>query len=489
MANPRDHGHDLGDDPLDLRRDAPLLDGWLSYRDFGAVPFGTPGHKQRVDLVGPVVRDDIPLYGGVDTIRQTRGAIAEADRRLARAWDADWGRISVGGSTHGNQTLMLSLCRPGDSVVVTRTLHRSLLLGMVLAGVTPVWVRPDVDETTGLPTHVPVERVERALSEHPRVRGVFLVEPTYVGTVSDVASIAEVVHERGLPLVVDQAWGAYFGFHSELPRHALQAGADAMVTSAHKTLPAYTQSAYVLANTGRIDRHRLDRAFEATATTSPSGTIAASADAARALMERDGERLLSHLIRIVDHARMRLGDIPGVTLLDDVVADDVIVDRVKLAVNVSNSGASGLAVEEDLVAVGMPVELADLDTVVPIISVNDDLESVDKFVDGVQASLSRQRTDPRSVLPSISWTVEPDVVMSPRDAYFAEHRTVSADEAIGQVSAELVAPYPPGIPVLTPGERITAAAVAGLGAVMSHGTQVRYAADPTLETFQVVAPT
>src|SRR4029079_19182689 len=99
MANPRDHGLELGDDPLDLRRDAPLLDGWLSYRDFGAVPFGTPGHKQRVDLVGPVVRDDIPLYGGVDTIRQTRGAIAEADRRLAKAWDADWGRISVGGST------------------------------------------------------------------------------------------------------------------------------------------------------------------------------------------------------------------------------------------------------------------------------------------------------------------------------------------------------------------------------------------------------
>jgi lysine decarboxylase len=487
MANPGDHGLDLGDDPLDLRRDAPLLDGWLSYRDFGAVPFGTPGHKQRLDLVGPVVRDDIPLYGGVDTIRQSRGAIADADRRLAAAWGADWGRISVGGSTHGNQTLMLALCRPGDSVVVTRTLHRSLLLGMVLAGVTPVWVRPEVDATTGLPTHVPVDRIEAALSDHPEVKAVFLVEPTYVGTVSDVAAVAEVAHARGLPLVVDQAWGAYFGFHPDLPRHALQAGADALVTSAHKTLPAYTQSAYVLGNTERIDRHRLDRAFEATATTSPSGTIAASADAARALMERDGERLLSHLLRIVDHARTRLRDTPGVTLLDDVIAADVIVDRVKLAINISGSGASGLAVEEDLVAQGMPVELADLDTVVPIISVNDDLASVDRFVDGVVSSLARQRSEPRPVLPSISWTVEPDVVMSPRDAYFADHRTVSAKEAIGQVSAELVAPYPPGIPVLTPGERVTEAAVTGLAAVRSHGTQVRYAADPTLATFQVVA--
>jgi lysine decarboxylase len=358
---------------------------------------------------------------------------------------------------------------------------------MVLAGVRPVWVRPDVDSVTGLPTHVPVERVERALSEHPDAKGVFLVEPTYVGTVSDVAAIADATHARGLPLVVDQAWGAYFGFHPDLPRHALQAGADAMVTSAHKTLPAYTQSAYVLANTGRLDRHRLDRAFEATATTSPSGTIAASADAARALMQRDGERLLSHLIRIVDHARARLTESPGVTLLDAVVDPNVIVDRVKLAINVSGSGASGLAVEEDLVALGMPVELADLDTVVPIISVNDDMASVDKFVDEVLASLKKQHGEPRQVLPSISWTVEPDVVMSPRDAYFAEHRTVSTQAAIGQVSAELVAPYPPGIPVLAPGERITESAVTGLAAVMSHGTQVRYAADPSLATLQVVA--
>ncbi len=475
------------DDPLGLRDDAPLLDGWLSYRASDPVPFGTPGHKQRIDLVGPVVRDDIPLYGGVDTIRQQAGAIAEADRRLARAWGAEWGRISVGGSTHGNQTLMLALCRPGDTVVVTRTLHRSLLLGMVLAGVTPVWVRPDVDPTTGLPTHVPVDRVRAALNRHPEAKAVFLVEPTYVGTVSDVAAHAGVAHAHGIPLVVDQAWGAYFGFHPDLPRHAIQAGADAMVTSAHKTLPAYTQAALVLARTQRIDPHRLDRAFDATATTSPSGTIAASADAARALMERDGPRLLGHLIRVVDHARERLRGVPGLVLLDDVVDPSVILDRVKLAINVSGTGAIGLAIEEDLIALGMPVELADRDTVVPIISVNDDQQSVDQFVDGVIASVERQRSAPRPVLPSIAWTVEPEVVLSPREAYFAEHETVSADDAIGQVSAELVAPYPPGIPVLAPGERITDAAVDGLRDAMSDGTQVRYAADPTLDTLQVVA--
>jgi lysine decarboxylase len=474
-------------DPKGLRKDAPLLDGWLDFRAADVTSFGTPGHKQRFDLVGQVVDGDVPLYGGVDTIRQRAGSMANADRKLARLWGADWGRISVGGSTHGNQTLALAICRPGDEVIVTRTLHRSLLLGMVLVGVTPIWVSPEVDPTTGLPTRVPVESVERALAEHPAAKAVFLVEPTYVGTLSDIAAHAEVAHARGIPLVVDQAWGAYFGFHPDLPRHALQSGADAMVTSAHKTLPAYTQSALIFARTDRIDRDRLERAFEATATTSPSGTIAASADAARALLERDGERLLGNLVQIVDHARDRLRKISGLVLLDDVVDRSVITDRAKLAINVSGTGATGLAIEDHMVAAGMPIELADRDTVVPLISMNDDLGSADRLVDGIGEAIERERSAPRVVRPSISWTVEPKVVISPRDAFFAPHSTVSADEAIGQVSAELVAPYPPGIPVLAPGELITSEAVEGLRDAMADGTQIRYAADRTLSTFQVVS--
>ncbi len=475
------------DDPSALRKDAPLLDGWLAFRASGAAPFTTPGHKQRLDLVGPVVRDDLPLYGGVDTVRQQLGRAADADRRLARLFGADWGRISVGGSTHGNQSLALALCRPGDEVIVTRTLHRSLLLGLVLVGATPVWVHPEIDPTTGLPTHVPAARLERALAEHPAARAVFLVEPTYAGALSDIAAHAEVAHAHGIPVVVDQAWGAYFGFHPELPRHALQAGADALVTSAHKTLPAHTPAALVLANTARIDADRLERAFEATATTSPSGTIAASADAARALLERDGERLLAQLLRLAEHARQRLRRVPGLVLLSDVVDPSVILDRAKLAINVSGVGANGLAIEDDLIRAGTPVELADRDTIIPIISLADDLATVDRFVDALEASVRLRRGTPRSVRPSISWTVRPQVVIPPRDAFFARHETLPAEVAIGRVSAELVAPYPPGIPVLAPGERITAEALEGLRQAMADGTQVRYAADRTLLTLQVVA--
>jgi lysine decarboxylase len=476
-------------DPLGLREDAPLFDAWLASRAADVAPFTTPGHKRRETLVGSLVRDDLPLYGGVDSVRQQAGLVAAAEARLAALWGADWGRISVGGSTHGNQTLALAMCRPGDEVIVTRTLHRSLLLGMVLVGVRPVWVRPEVDPTTGLPTAVPVERLARALALHPQSRAVFLVEPSYVGTLSDVRALAALAHAKGMPLAVDQAWGAYFGFHPALPRHALQAGADALVTSAHKTLPAYTQSALLLARTERIDADRLERAYEATATTSPSGTIAASADAARALLERDGERLLGQLLAIVDHARRRLRGIRGVVLLDDVVDPKIGVDRAKLAINVSGTGANGLALEDDLVAAGTPVELADRDTIVPVITINDDRGAVDRFVDALVASIERRRGAPRKISPSLAWTVEPQVALSPREAYFAPHETVPAEQAVGRVSAELVAPYPPGIPVLAPGERITGDAIEGLRQALAEGTQVRYAADRTLRTFQVVANT
>ena len=178
---------------------------------------------------------------------------------------------------------------------------------------------------------------------------------------------------------------------------------------------------------------------------------------------------------------------PGLVLLHDVIDRSVILDRVKLAINVSGAGATGLAIENHLVAAGTPVELADRDTIIPIISINDDMASVDRFVDTLTEAVERERGAPRTVQPSISWTVEPEVVLSPRDAFFSPHLTVAAEKAIGRVSAELVAPYPPGIPVLAPGERITGEAVDGLRQAMADGTQVRYAADRTLRTLQVVA--
>lgn len=468
-------------DPRGLRGDAPLLDAYLSFLEAGPRPFTIPGHKQRNDLVGIVVAGDVPLYGGLDTVKQSSGVLARAEGRAAQLWGADLCRFSVGGSTHGNQALALAVAQPGARVVVSRGLHRSLLLGLVLAGLDPVWVRPGVNPSTGLPTAVSVSDVEAALRAHPEVRAVFLGDPSYVGSIGDIAGHARAAHAHGIPLIVDAAWAAHFGFHPELPPHALALGADAIVTSAHKTLPAYSQGAMVLANTERIDAARLERAFEATHTTSPAGAILASIDAARSLLERDGEELIGHLLRRVSDAKGRLRAIEGLSVLDGPG-----VDPTKLVVLLAGTGASGHDVEADLLARRMPLEMADLDTIIPMLTIADDDAGVDELTEALTNAIARHRGSPRNPVVAAAWAVEPEVVMAPREAFFAEHELVRAEEAVGRVSAELVAPYPPGVPVLAPGERVTSATLDSLVRARDEGARIAYAFDPTLATLQVV---
>ena len=283
------------------------------------------------------------------------------------------------------------------------------------------------------------------------------------------------------------AWAAHLGFHPGLPPHALAAGADAMVTSAHKVLPAYTQGALVLARTDRLDRAcldpaRLNRSFEATHTTSPAGAIMASIDAARALLARDGEELCGRLLRVVAAAKDRLRQVPGLDVLDGPG-----VEPAKLVVLLAGTGAHGVAVEADLIAAGMPVEMADRDTIIPIVTLADDEAAVTRFTGTLAGIVEAHRGAPRRPVPAASWSVIPETAMPPRDAFFRRNENRPAAEAVGRVSAELVAPYPPGVPVLAPGEVITAAALDALRAAQADGSRIAYAADPTLATFQVIA--
>ncbi len=472
-------------DPLGLAADAPLLAAWLDFTAKAAtgelIPMGVPGHKQRHDLVGPVVAGDAPLYGGIDSIKHADVLRADAEARAAALWGADWCRFSVAGSTHGNQALALAVGQPGQEIIVTRTLHRSLLLGLVLAGLHPVWVRPEIDAVSGLPGPVAVHTVRAALAAHPGACGVFLGDPSYVGTTGNLAGHADAAHEAGVPLLVDAAWAAHLGFHPDLPPHALAAGADAMVTSAHKALPAYTQAAIVLARTERLDGARLHRAFEATHTTSPAGAIMASTDAARALLARDGERLCGRLLRGVAAARKRLREVPGVAVLDGPG-----VEPAKLVTLLAGTGANGNKVEADLIAVGMMVEMADRDTIVAIPTIADDEDRIARFTERLIETIEAHRGPPRHPAAAIAWTVWPETVMSPRDAFFSPNETVPATAAIGRVSAELIAPYPPGVPVLAPGELITAETIEALREVKADGGRIAYAADPSLATFQVI---
>ncbi|HEU5000554.1 MAG TPA: aminotransferase class V-fold PLP-dependent enzyme [Lapillicoccus sp.] len=469
-------------DPRGLRGDAPLLDAWLRFQEQAPTPFTIPGHKHRSDLVGDIVAGDVPLYAGLDTMKLSAGVLAAAEARAARLWGADRCRYSVGGATQANQAVALALAdSEGRRVVVGRTLHRSTLLGLVLAGLSPVWVRPEVDAATGLPLGVPPGAVAAALAAAPDAGAVLVADPSYVGTVGDVAGLAEVAHAHGVPLVVDAAWAAHFGFHPALPRHALQLGADAMVVSAHKTLPAWSQAALVLARTGRLDPVRLDAGVDATATTSPAGAILASIDAARALLEADGESLLGEAIDAVRVARARLSEVDGL-----VVLDGPSVDPLKLTLVLSRTGAHGVAVEDDLLAAGLPLEAAERDLLVAQVSLADTTRTLTRLVDMLLASIGRHRGAPRPVVTGAAYAVDPVTVLPPRAAFLAEAEAVPVARAVGRVCAELVAPYPPGIPVLAPGEEVTDAAIEALDRARADGVRVAYAADPTLATLRVV---
>jgi arginine decarboxylase len=463
------------------QRETPLADAAAAFLAAEITPFTTPGHKRAPHLVDDFLRLDLPLSSGADDLHMRSDVLGRAERLAADLWGADLCRFCGNGSTEGNQALALALGRPGDRAVVSRSTHKSVLAGLVLSGLEPVWVRPDVDPATGVPLALSPERVAEALARAPDACGVFLVEPSFVGVLSDVGALAELAHDSGLPLVVDQAWGAHFGFHPDLPPHALAAGADAFVASSHKTLAAFTQSAFLVARGGFLDLERLDESFELLHTTSVSAAVLASLDRARMILATRGEELLGETLRLAAHARGRLAEVDGLVVVD---ADD----PTKLALALPGTGADGLEVEADLFAQGIRFELANRDLLVPLLTMGDTEAGVERLCDALIASLERRRGEPRPPgAASAVWDVTPEAAMTPREAFFSSRETVDAAAAAGRVAAEMVVPYPPGIPAIAPGEVVSRELVEALRESAAGGTRLSYCADPTLGTLQVVA--
>lgn len=470
--------------------DTPLYDAYKSFLANPGTPFTVPGHKRNPELIDEFLALDIPHYIGVENRRVSTKRLATAERLAGELWGADWCGFSVQGSSHGNEAICLAVAKPGDKVIVARTIHKSLFFGIVLAGLEPVWIRPDIDEQTGLTAGMPVSRVAEALRRNPDAKAVMLVEPSYVGGVSDVAAHAELAHAHGIPLTVDAAWGAHLGFHPDLPPHAIQAGADVLVTSIHKHVTGFTQSSMVLAQGERIDLERLEAAFEGLHTTSPSGAIFASIDRARDLLAQRGAELLDQAIRLAHQARDRFRQVPGLGVVGLEIAERspalLMHDPTKIVLTLPGTGADGQLVADALEARGLHLEFADRDTFCPVITLADTPATVDFMVTEIIEAVEQHRGEPRPLVPITAWTLEPDTAMTPRDAFFADHERVSAAEAVGRIAAETAVPYPPGIPALAPGERITGATLAALQAEAASGTRIAYCGDPLLETVLVV---
>ena len=472
-----------------LRDSAPLLDAYLSYFESKRQPFTIPGHKQRASRLdaglGLVVDSDTPLYGGLDEIKLTNQVLKEAEALAATLWGADYARFSTGGSTHANQAIILALGKPGDKVALSRTAHRSVLSALVLAGLEPIWLSPQIDAATGVPIGISVAEFEKVINQKPIA--LLLTEPGYLGTLSDLPALIKAAHAHAIPVIVDAAWGGHFGFSTAVPAHCLAMGADALITSTHKALPGYSASAILIAQGAYLNLERIEQSFETTHTTSPAGAPLASIDGCRALLQTRGQQLISDLVINVEAFKNEVQSHFDLSIfLNTADFPTGRFDPTKIVLRANQLGASGVEIENALQAQLIRVEMADSDTIVFLATLVDSKEDFNHLATALIPILKSQQKSPRTTATSLSWSVIPTVAISMRDAYFAETEMVSAEKAMGRISADLIAPYPPGVAVVAPGEVLTKLIVQGLATTKAAGVRIAYATDPTLASYRVV---
>ena len=468
--------------------EGPLLDAWRAAHERRTRSMQIPGHKMRyrtpetepfaADLLQGLIRDDIPLQGGVDDNVFSGRFVEKAEHLWAEAIGADHARFLVGGSTQGNIAALTSVVAPDVTICIDRTSHRSAHAGLVTSGATPRWILPRIHPEFGVPMGVDAADVDMT-----GAYALFVTSPAYVGTMTNLAALAELCHAQDSVLIVDQAWGAHLDFLDGKGAHSQ--GADVVTTSVHKALTGYSQTAVTSLKGSRVLPSTLSHGVDLTATTSPSATLLASIDATRLALLRDAGRQLTLMSEAVHDARTALSKIPGVVALDDHNLG-CAVDPLKLTLWVPHTGTTGAAISAELWNQGIGVEAADADTLIMTVSIADDPEVLSDVVDSLTAIVEKLRGTPREPAPAATWRVQPDVVLTPRDAYFAHRRRLPLREAIGEVSTEQFCPYPPGVPLLAPGERVTEEVVEAID-VAGRSTRMAYCSDPTAETIEVVA--
>ncbi len=483
--------------PLDIASSqmaTPLLDVLEHCAQSSNAAFYTPGHKRGQgtpgilsDLFGGKVwRSDLPELPELDNLFAPQTAIKAAQDLAAEAFGADQTWFLVNGSTCGVIASILAVCEPGDKIILPRNVHQSAISGLILSGAVPVFVSPEYDADRQIAHSVTLQAVEESLRQHPDSKAVMIVYPTYYGVCGNVRAIADLAHQYNLPLLVDEAHGAHFAFHPNLPDSALSAGADLTVQSIHKTLSAMTQAAMLHCQGNRIDRDRVSKALQLVQSTSPSYLLLASLDAARQQMATQGAALMEQTLRLADQARSRINQIPNLSTLNPEQSPGCwALDRTRLTVTVSELGIDGFTADEILhQTLGVTAELPSLQHLTFIISLGNTQADIDRLV---QAFMILAK-EPRPVVLQFrrSECLMPQSLLTPRQAFFAPSETLPITQTVDRISAELVCPYPPGIPVLLPGEQITEDAIANLQQILAAGGMISGCADSTLETLRVV---
>lgn len=473
---------------------APIWEALLAYRDKQTARFHVPGHKggagldaEASALLGSVYALDVTEITGMDDLHQPEGIIAEAQQLAAACYGADHTFLLVGGSTAGNLALILALCKPGDTLLVQRDAHKSIINGLMLAGARAVFLAPRIDSQSGLPLGLRPEDVEAALERNPEAVGLFITDPNYYGIGIPLRPLIEAAHARGKPVLVDAAHGAHYGFHPALPESALAAGADGVVHSTHKMLTAMTMGAMLHLQGSRLRREAVASALAAVQSSSPSYPIMASLDLARRQLATQGAPWLEQAVSSASSVRDQLAMLPWLAQVpsrETIEASSVKCDPFKLTLADRTGTLSGFELMHELERRGCYSEMADPRHVTlafgPAMPSSDTTRLIDALLSisrefGLSEqelqtpgkNINKEAEAPLGVHPA--WLSEPVAFPFHSPCHTAQ---VNIADAAGYPAGTMIVPYPPGVPLLYPGETITRTHIKQLNEWIQAGSRV-----------------
>ncbi|MBM7586673.1 lysine decarboxylase [Bacillus pakistanensis] len=476
----------------------PLFTGLIEHSKKNPLQFHIPGHKKGAGM-DPEFRSfigenalsiDLINIGPLDDLHQPKGMIKQAQDLAAEAFGADHTFFSVQGTSGAIMTMVMSVCGPGDKIIVPRNVHKSVMSAIVFSGATPIFIHPDVDVDLGISHGITTDSVSKALEQNPDAKGVLVINPTYFGISADLKKIVEIAHSYQVPVLVDEAHGVHIHFHDDLPLSAMQAGADMAATSVHKLGGSMTQSSILNIREGLVSPKRVQSILSMLTTTSTSYLLLASLDVARKRLATEGKELIEQTIQLSETLRKKINDIEnlycvGKEILGTKATFDY--DPTKLIISIKDLGISGYDAEKWLREVhNIEVELSDLYNILCIITPGDTLAEGEKLVLALQ-ELSTQFSQinddsrPKVLLPDI-----PVLSLSPRDAFYADTEVIPIDDSVGRIIAEFIMVYPPGIPIFIPGEIITAENINYIKTNIAAGLPVQGPEDYDLRHLRVI---
>lgn len=480
------------------QNETPLFDALMEYVDRETIPFHVPGHKKGMGMDVKFKRFmgenpfkiDVTVFKLVDNLHHPTGPIKKAEELAADAYGSDAAFFSIHGTSGAIQAMIMSVVKNGEKIIIPRNVHKSVTAGVILSGAIPVYMQPELDKRVGIAHGVAPETVEETLRQNPDAKAVLIINPTYYGVATDIRKIVEIVHKYNIPLIVDEAHGPHLGFNDKLPVSGMEAGADICAQSTHKIIGALTQCSLLQVRVGRVDINKVKQQLSLLQTTSPSYILMASLDCARRQIALHGKELLEGTIELSNYARAEINKIPGLYCFgEDILGKPgaYAFDFTKITVTCRDLGITGYDLDMILAnKYHIQVELSDLYNILAVGSFGDTKENIDKLIIALQEISKEYYGKGNQKSDFIDIPDIPERVQIPREAFNSDKISVLLRDSIGMISGEFLMAYPPGIPILCPGERITKEIIEYIQQLKDTGLYVQGTEDPNVEYIKVV---